>query len=157
MSQITPPSPASGLSGPTPVSQAGFRKLVPGKGQQLTLLSIEIHADTRYVCTSRRLSRASHSPMPSGICFSFLFCVLPCCLLCASDGVRDNNDDADDELPYTRGGAADSCHPGLLSAPLVSGTQCSCQCVTHEAFVVRRPTPRTQSVSICTSLCAKQR
>ena len=47
VSQITPPSPASGMSGPTPVSQAGFRKLVPGKGQQLTLLSIEVHADTR--------------------------------------------------------------------------------------------------------------
>ena len=47
VSQITPPSPASGMSGPTPVSQAGFRRLVPGKGQQLTLLSIEVHADTR--------------------------------------------------------------------------------------------------------------
>lgn len=48
VSQITPPSPASGMSGPTPVSQAGFRRLVPGKGQQLTLLSVEVHADTRY-------------------------------------------------------------------------------------------------------------
>ena len=48
VSQITPPSPVSGVSGPTPVSQAGFRRLVPGKGQQLTLLSIEVHADTRY-------------------------------------------------------------------------------------------------------------
>ncbi len=48
VSQITPPSPASGMSGPTPVSQAGFRRLVPGKGQQLTLLSLEVHADTRY-------------------------------------------------------------------------------------------------------------
>ena len=47
VSQITPPSPVSGVSGPTPVSQAGFRRLVPGKGQQLTLLSIEVHADTR--------------------------------------------------------------------------------------------------------------
>ena len=47
VSQITPPSPVSGVSGPTPVSQAGFRRLVPGKGQQLTLLSVEVHADTR--------------------------------------------------------------------------------------------------------------
>ena len=45
-SQITPPSPA--IRGEaTPVSQAGFRRLVPGKGQNLTLLSIELHADTR--------------------------------------------------------------------------------------------------------------
>ena len=52
VSQITPPSPASGMSGPTPVSQAGFRRLVPGKGQQLTLLSVEVHADTRYTTAS---------------------------------------------------------------------------------------------------------
>ena len=29
------------------MSQAGYRRLVPGKGQNLTLLSIELHADTR--------------------------------------------------------------------------------------------------------------
>ena len=47
-SQITPPSPAGGSDGGvTPVSQAGFRRLVPGKGQGLTLLSVEVHADTR--------------------------------------------------------------------------------------------------------------
>lgn len=64
VSQITPPSPGSGLSGPTPVSQAGFRRLVPGKGQQLTLLSIEIHADTR--CPLGPCPPAlSHSPCPS--------------------------------------------------------------------------------------------
>ena len=58
VSQITPPSPASGVSGPTPVSQAGFRKLVPGKGQQLTLLSLELHADTRQGPVSSHLSTA---------------------------------------------------------------------------------------------------
>lgn len=46
-SQITAPSPAAGSDGVTPVSQAGFRRLIPGKGQNLTLLSIEVHADTR--------------------------------------------------------------------------------------------------------------
>ena len=45
-SQITPPSPAV-RGETTPVSQAGYRRLVPGKGQNLTLLSIELHADTR--------------------------------------------------------------------------------------------------------------
>ena len=47
VSQITPPSPAVGASGPTPLSQAGFKRLVPGKGHQLTLLSLEVHADCR--------------------------------------------------------------------------------------------------------------
>ncbi|KAK9829480.1 hypothetical protein WJX72_006119 [[Myrmecia] bisecta] len=47
VSQITPPSPAAGASGPTPLSQAGFKRLVAGKGQQLTLLSVEVHADCR--------------------------------------------------------------------------------------------------------------
>ncbi|KAK9818869.1 hypothetical protein WJX74_003598 [Apatococcus lobatus] len=47
VSQITPPSPAVGGSGPTPLSQAGFKRLVPGKGHQLTLLSLEVHADCR--------------------------------------------------------------------------------------------------------------
>ncbi|BDA47990.1 probable DNA polymerase zeta catalytic subunit [Coccomyxa sp. Obi] len=46
-SQITAPSPAAGSAGATPVSQSGFRRLVAGKGQNLTLLSIEVHADTR--------------------------------------------------------------------------------------------------------------
>ena len=51
-SQITPPSPAV-RGEATPVSQSGFRRLVPGKGQNLTLLSIELHADTRYAfCTA---------------------------------------------------------------------------------------------------------
>ena len=31
-----------------PVSQLGFKRLVPGKGQQLTLLSLEVHALSRY-------------------------------------------------------------------------------------------------------------
>ncbi len=71
VSQITPPSPVSGVSGPTPVSQSGFRRLVPGKGQQLTLLSIEVHADTRYaLLQSPDLASSSimmiHSPFLSG-------------------------------------------------------------------------------------------
>ena len=47
VSQITPPSPMPGAGGQTPVSQSGFKRLVPGKGQQLTLTSIEVHADSR--------------------------------------------------------------------------------------------------------------
>ena len=71
VSQITPPSPVTGVSGPTPVSQAGFRRLVPGKGQQLTLLSIEVHADTRYaLLQSPDLASSSitmiYSPVMSG-------------------------------------------------------------------------------------------
>ena len=48
VSQITPPSPG-GASAGTPLSQAGFkqRRCVAGKGQQLTLLSVEVHADSR--------------------------------------------------------------------------------------------------------------
>ena len=40
-----------GGAGPTPLSQAGFkqRRCVAGKGQQLTLLSLELHADCRWV------------------------------------------------------------------------------------------------------------
>ncbi len=45
VSQITPPSLPGG--GPTPISQSGFKCTVAGKGQQLTLLSIEVHADSR--------------------------------------------------------------------------------------------------------------
>ena len=56
VSQITGPSPAEGASGPTPLSQAGYKRLVPGKGHQLTLLSLEVHADCRYVpITLRKL------------------------------------------------------------------------------------------------------
>lgn len=58
-SQITPPSPAV-RGEATPVSQAGFRRLVPGKGQNLTLLSIELHADTRFLLLA-------------------LSCAVPCC------------------------------------------------------------------------------
>jgi hypothetical protein len=52
VSQITPPSPGvvgAGRSA-TPLSQAGFkqRRCVAGKGQQLTLLSFELHADSRW-------------------------------------------------------------------------------------------------------------
>lgn len=52
VSQITPPSPglgSGGTAGATPLSQAGFkmRRCVSGKGQQLTLLSLELHADSR--------------------------------------------------------------------------------------------------------------
>lgn len=48
VSQITPPSPAKGPGAEhTPVSQAGFKRTVAGKGQQLTLLSLEVHADCR--------------------------------------------------------------------------------------------------------------
>jgi hypothetical protein len=50
-SQITPPAGTGTSAGRTPVSQAGFRRLVPGKGQQLAMLSIEVHADCRFDCT----------------------------------------------------------------------------------------------------------
>ena len=40
-SQITPPSEAAGAVPRTPVSQAGFRRVIPGKGQGLTLLAVE--------------------------------------------------------------------------------------------------------------------
>lgn len=46
-SQITPPS-AGDSKGGTPLSQAGFKRTVAGKGQQLTLLSLEVHADSRW-------------------------------------------------------------------------------------------------------------
>lgn len=46
MSQITGPSPEAAKSR-TPLSQAGFKWRVAGKGQQLTLLSIEVHAASR--------------------------------------------------------------------------------------------------------------
>lgn len=38
---------SDGGAAPTPLSQAGFKRLVPGKGQCLTLLSVEIVADCR--------------------------------------------------------------------------------------------------------------
>ena len=38
---------SDGGAAPTPLSQAGFKRLVPGKGQCLTLLSVEITADCR--------------------------------------------------------------------------------------------------------------
>lgn len=57
ISQITPPSPGLGsgsAAAATPLSQAGFkmRRCVSGKGQQLTLLSLEVHADSR--CAGQR-------------------------------------------------------------------------------------------------------
>jgi len=60
-SQITAPSPAAGSAGATPPSQSGFRRLVAGKGQNLTLLSVEVHADTR----------SSHVPLPAEVCSAF--------------------------------------------------------------------------------------
>ncbi|KAK9800905.1 hypothetical protein WJX73_009136 [Symbiochloris irregularis] len=46
-SQITPPSASRPPGEHTPVSQAGFKHSVVGKGQQLTLLSLEVQADCR--------------------------------------------------------------------------------------------------------------
>ena len=53
ISQLTLPSPGLGggtAPGATPLSQAGFkqRRCVAGKGQQLTLLSLELHAESRW-------------------------------------------------------------------------------------------------------------
>lgn len=59
-SQITPPSPAV-RGEATPVSQSGFRRLVPGKGQNLTLLSIELHADTRWASSIACISTLASS------------------------------------------------------------------------------------------------
>lgn len=56
VSQITPPSLGlGGGSAGTPLSQAGFkqRRCVSGKGQQLTLLSLELHAESRWVAGRR--------------------------------------------------------------------------------------------------------
>lgn len=59
ISQITGPSPLTAKS-QTPVSQAGFKWKVAGKGQQLTLLSIEILADTRQEhCLCSHINEAS--------------------------------------------------------------------------------------------------
>jgi hypothetical protein len=61
VSQITPPSPGlGGGAGPTSLSQAGFkqRRCVAGKGQQLTLLSLELHADCRWVVLTRYVASA---------------------------------------------------------------------------------------------------
>lgn len=46
--QITPPS-CVGSAGATPLSQSGFKRSVAGKGQQLTFLAVEVHADCRLV------------------------------------------------------------------------------------------------------------
>ena len=56
--QITPPSVLKETSAPVPVSQLGFKRLVPGKGQQLTLLSLEVHAATRYAAGQTCLQKA---------------------------------------------------------------------------------------------------
>lgn len=46
VSQITPPSLGGGKTA-TPSSQLGFKRVIAGKGQGLTLASIEVHADCR--------------------------------------------------------------------------------------------------------------
>lgn len=46
VSQITGPSPRHAKTA-TPVSQSGFKWKIAGKGQQLSLLSVEVHADSR--------------------------------------------------------------------------------------------------------------
>ena len=67
MSQITGPSPQRAKS-QTPVSQAGFRWRVAGKGQQLTLLSIEVHADSRSARpSSLAMQRRSHLVCSAGL------------------------------------------------------------------------------------------
>lgn len=48
---------------PTPLSQAGFKRLVPGKGQCLTLLSVEIVADCR--CTKLTVYDLAPGPVQS--------------------------------------------------------------------------------------------
>lgn len=89
ISQITPPSPGLGggsAAAATPLSQAGFkmRRCVSGKGQQLTLLSLELHADSRYggrqeclacgrkpvavLLTSLGTARASNFQMLNALC-----------------------------------------------------------------------------------------
>jgi hypothetical protein len=55
-SQISAPSSGVGSDCATPVSQAGYRRLVPGKGQNLTLLSIEVQADTRQAASGLPLA-----------------------------------------------------------------------------------------------------
>ena len=50
--QISPVTPAVGSGGATPLSQAGFKHTVAGKGQQLTLAAVEVHADSRYGTSS---------------------------------------------------------------------------------------------------------
>jgi len=41
-----------GSGGATPLSQAGFKHTVAGKGQQLTLAAVEVHADSRYIAVA---------------------------------------------------------------------------------------------------------
>ena len=53
-SQITPPSEAAGAAPRTPISQAGFRRVVPGKGQGLTLLAVEARPINFYVVMLRQ-------------------------------------------------------------------------------------------------------
>ena len=61
-SQITPPSEAAGAAPRTPISQAGFRRVVPGKGQGLTLLAVEARPKSLFwLCRSRNLSSMSAS------------------------------------------------------------------------------------------------
>jgi len=66
-SQITPPSAAPGSGGATPVSQAGFRRVVPGKGQGMTLLSVEVHAESRCAAPA---AGAGAPALPSGVLMS---------------------------------------------------------------------------------------
>jgi hypothetical protein len=47
VSQISAPSPSAAAAGATPSSQTGFKRTVAGKGQGLTLLSVEVHAACR--------------------------------------------------------------------------------------------------------------
>lgn len=59
-SQITPPSEAAGAAPRTPVSQAGFRRVVPGKGQGLTLLAVEAcPKNLSWLCRDRKLNSLS--------------------------------------------------------------------------------------------------
>ena len=52
--------------GATPLSQAGFKRLVPGKGQQLTLLSVEVQADCR--CGRLRRSQLHYGGLSCSTC-----------------------------------------------------------------------------------------
>ena len=88
VSQITPPSPGlvGGGSAGTPLSQAGFkqRRCVAGKGQQLTLLSLELHAESRWVrrhCLGavERHDIGLHA-MPCFLSAKEFKCVILCCI-----------------------------------------------------------------------------
>jgi len=94
-SQISPAGIGGGDASPVPLSQAGFKRVVPGKGQQLTLLSVEIQAD----CRGRLLPDPRYDAVR-----------------CIALSAQDDGEDVPDGLFLTR--VLLNCGEGLAGRPL---------------------------------------